>query len=280
MTQATRADVSTGPPAVRDRGRTKARSRFPIGRYVAVTLTIVVIVLLWQLATKLFALSEVILPSPLQVVREIGASWPVLLRSSGPTLAEAGVGFGLGIVLGVPLGAVLARPGRVTDVLYSLMLGAQIFPKVAVAPLFIVWFGFDLMPKVLFVILLTFFPITLNTIEGFKSTPEDVRDLGRVLGMGPLARMRRLEFPSALPQILTGIKVSSSFAIIAAIVFEFVGSNAGLGYLIQAAQANLATSLMFAGLVFVTVIGFAFYGIIALVARLLTPWHVSNRSEL
>jgi len=141
----------------------------------------------------------------------------------------------------------------------------------------VVWFGFGYMPKILFVILLTFFPITLNALAGFQSTSLEVRNLGRVIGMGSFERFRHIEGPWALPQIFAGLKISGSFAIIAAIVSEFVAANSGLGYVIEGTTQTLNTSLMFAALFCVAILGFAFYGLIAGIERILVPWHVSRR---
>jgi NitT/TauT family transport system permease protein len=240
-------------------------------------LTCVALLVLWQVLIAVWQPSTVVLPSPRLVGVELKDQMALFAKNAVPTLVEAAGGFLIAVVLGVPLGTLLSRPYRICRAFEPLMLITQVFPKIAVAPLFIVWFGFGVTPKFLFVLLLTFFPITLNTIDGYRSLPRDLRDLATVLGMGPLQRLRSVEFPHALPQILTGMKVSASFGITAAIVYEFIGSNTGLGYIVGTAQANLATPLMFAALVWVAVLGFAFYGLIALLERIAIPWHISQR---
>jgi NitT/TauT family transport system permease protein len=240
-------------------------------------LTCVALLVLWQLLISVWRPSTVVLPSPRLVGIELKEEMSLFAKNAVPTLVEAAGGFVIAVILGVPLGTLLSRPYRICRAFEPLMLITQVFPKIAVAPLFIVWFGFGLTPKFLFVLLLTFFPITLNTIDGYRSLPKDLRDLGVVMGMSPMQRLRSIEFPHALPQILTGMKVSASFGITAAIVYEFIGSNTGLGYIVGTAQANLATPLMFAALIWVAVLGFAFYGLIALLERIAIPWHISQR---
>jgi NitT/TauT family transport system permease protein len=240
-------------------------------------LTCVALLVLWQLLISVWRPSTVVLPSPRLVGIELKDEMSLFAKNAVPTLVEAAGGFVIAVILGVPLGTLLSRPYRICRAFEPLMLITQVFPKIAVAPLFIVWFGFGLTPKFLFVLLLTFFPITLNTIDGYRSLPKDLRDLGVVMGMSPMQRLRSIEFPHALPQILTGMKVSASFGITAAIVYEFIGSNTGLGYIVGTAQANLATPLMFAALIWVAVLGFAFYGLIALLERIAIPWHISQR---
>jgi NitT/TauT family transport system permease protein len=240
---------------------------------------VVAIVALWQISVLIFQPSPIILPAPLTVAEQIGLNWELLLKNSWPTLLETLGGFGLSVGLGIPLGILLSRPYWICRALEPFMLATQVFPKIAVAPLFIIWFGFGITPKILFVFLLTFFPITMATIDGFRSVPQDMRNLVQILGMSTVKRLASVEFPWALPQIFTGLKVAASFGITAAIVYEFIGASEGLGYIVKAAQANLGTSQMFAALIFVSVLGFLFYGAVAFLARISIPWHISQRSD-
>lgn len=246
-------------------------------RVVTMVVVLAIMIGLWQATVSVFGLPPIELPPPADVWDLITGNFGLLVSESKPTIIESVIGYLIAAVLGVPLGLLLARPGRVGAMLNTGALTAQIFPKICVAPLFIVWFGFGFAPKILFVFLLSFFPIAINAAAGFASMPLDLQDLGSIIGMGPLAKLRRLQGPWALPQIFTGLKISASFAIIAAIVAEFVGANHGLGVLISQTQANLNVALMFAGIIAVTLLGFVFYGLVALVEIVSIPWHVSRR---
>jgi NitT/TauT family transport system permease protein len=240
---------------------------------------IVIIMLLWELVVIAFNMPIAVLPSPVRVWDTMVGNFTYLRQNSVPTILESVVGYLAAVVLSIPLGYLLSRPGRLSTALNTAVLSAQIFPKIAVAPLFVVWFGFGYFPKFLFVFILGFFPITLSSAAGFSSAPTEVRDLGKVLGLSKWEQIRKLLWPGALPQIFTGMKISAAFAITAAIVYEFVGANHGLGYIIDASQANIDTPMAFAAVIFVTVLGFLFYGVVALIETLAIPWHVSHRSQ-
>jgi NitT/TauT family transport system permease protein len=238
---------------------------------------IVVIVLLWWAIVEVFSLPSTELPPPGSVWADLHGQWGVIWAQATPTIIESIIGFVISAALGVPLGYVISRPGPFARALNTGAVALQIFPKIAVAPLFLVWFGFGYAPRVLFIVLMSFFPIALNSAAGFASVPLDLHDLGSIVGMGPLSRIRKLQGPWALPQIFTGLKLAASFAVIAALVSEFSGGTQGLGVLIVQLEANLDISLMFAAILVVTVLGFVFYGLVSLLEMVAIPWHVSRR---
>ena len=244
----------------------------------AITLAvIVVIVLLWWAIVEVFNLPATELPPPSSVFDDLHDDWGVIWAQAAPTIIESVIGYAISVALGVPLGYAISRPSRFSRSLNTGAVALQIFPKIAVAPLFLVWFGFGIAPRVLFIVLLSFFPIALNAAAGFASMPLDLQDLGSIVGMGPLARIRNLQGPWALPQIFTGLKIAASFAVIAALVSEFSGGTEGLGVLIVQLEANLNIALMFAAIAVVTVLGFVFYGLVSVLEMVAIPWHVSRR---
>jgi NitT/TauT family transport system permease protein len=238
---------------------------------------IVAVVLIWWAVAAGFHVSTVVLPSPVDVVKAMGSNSSELTANVWPTALEAGLGYLLAIIVGVPLGWFLSRPGRIQAMLNASVISAQVFPKIAVAPLFVLWFGFGYLPKVLFVILLCFFPIVLNSTAGFAGTAQEIRDLAAVLKLSPMSRLWKVEIPAALPNIFAGLKISGTFAVIAAIVMEFVGSNSGLGYFILQTESTLQVPLMFGAFIAITVVGFVLYGLISLAEALAIPWHISRR---
>jgi NitT/TauT family transport system permease protein len=233
----------------------------------------------WQLATWLDNVPPALFPSPLLTAQKIVELGGLLARNSLPTLVEASFGLAASVVIGIPLGILLAGRGALSRGLFPLVLGTQNIPKVALAPLLVVWFGFGVMPKFVLVILITFFPVVITTVTGMRSVPHEMLELGRICKMTRLQRLRRLEFPFALPTIMSGIKVATTMAVIAAIVAEFVGSTEGLGFIIIQAEGSINTPLIFAAIVVVSVIGFILYGLVGAVERLLIPWHVSQRHK-
>lgn len=248
-----------------------------LGRVGIVAAVLVAILVVWELIVALFSMPVAILPSPIEVAKTGWDSRGYLWTNAVPTILESVVGYTFAVVIAVPVGLLLSRPGRIATALNTGVLSMQIFPKVAIAPLLIIWFGFGYFPKFLFVFLLGFFPVAISSSSGFASVPSALRDLGRVLGLGRWDLIRKLYGPHALPQIFTGMKISAAFAMTAAIVYEFVGANSGLGYVITAAQANIRTPLMFAALLAVTVLGFMIYGAVVAIEAVSIPWHISRR---
>ncbi len=251
------------------------RSR--IGNVISTLLALAFLIVVWQLLIVTLHMSPGVLPPPGAVLQSLLEQGGFLLNSASSTALNALTGLAISIALGIPLGWVLAQPSRVQSALGTITLAAQIFPKIALAPLFVVWLGFGPLPKVIYIFWLGFFPVMVNAAAGFSSIPTDLRDLASILKMSRLQRLWNLELPFALPSIFTGVKISASFAMTAAIVYEFVGSSTGIGYTILQTQINLNTKLMFAGFFVVALIGFVLYGIVAGLERFAIPWHVSRR---
>jgi NitT/TauT family transport system permease protein len=271
------APTAASGPAARPRSASLEVGQRLLTRTAITVLVLAILVALWQAVVSGFSMSPAVLPSPAQTWDALSQNFSVLMSNAEPTLIAALLGFAVSAVLGIPLGYALARPGPIARALNTGTVALQIFPKVCVAPLFIVWFGFGYFPKVLFVFLLGFFPIALNAAAGFSSVPKDLDDLVSVIGFGPMRRLRRIHGMWALPQIFTGLKISASFVMIAVIAAEWVGSQSGLGVLIMQSQANLNLGLAFAAVFVVAVIGFAIYGVLSLLEMFAIPWHVSRR---
>ena len=158
------------------------------------------------------------------------------------------------------------------------MLFFQVVPKVAIAPLFLVWFGVGAMPKVLVAFLISFFPIVIDAAVGLRSMSSEMNDLARSMGATPHCRSSRSsDLPTSLPYLFSGLKVAATLAIAGAVVGEFVGADKGLGYLLLVTNSNMETSLMFATLVALTIIGLVFFYSVEFLEALLIPWHVTHR---
>jgi NitT/TauT family transport system permease protein len=184
------------------------------------------------------------------------------------------------VVIGVGLGVIIARVRWLELTLNPFIVATQVIPKVALVPLFVLWFGFGIVSKVIVAAVLAFFPILTNTAMGVKSIDEGHRDVMLSLNATRWQIFRRLEFPSALPFILTGFEIGIVLAIIGAIVGEYLGGNAGLGHLLIARLNAFETADMFAVLIHMSILGFLFYFSIGALRKILIPWHASARLKL
>jgi NitT/TauT family transport system permease protein len=182
------------------------------------------------------------------------------------------LGFALALGIGLPLAVAIANSRRLNLMFYPLLVGLQSVPKVALAPIVLVWLGTGLESKLAIVWLVAFFPIIIDTAAGLKSTPRELVELARSLKASPWQLFYKVQFPAALPFVLTGAKVAITLAVIGAVIGEFMGSSAGLGYLLLSATSQLNTPLAFAALFALSFLGMAVYALVELVEMLLTPW--------
>jgi NitT/TauT family transport system permease protein len=232
---------------------------------------------LWEAAVRVFNVAPYLLPPPSTVVIELTARWPRVLDGAMITTHEILAGYLLAVVVSVPLALLITYSRALESTLYPLIVFLQIVPKIAIAPLFIIWFGFGFTSKLLLVFLLSFFPIVVSSIAGFKSLDPDVMDLARSTGASEWLMFRKIRLPQALPSIFTGLKVGAALAATAAVVAEFVASNRGLGYLLLEYNGNLETAMVFAVVLVLSAIGLLVYYAVELVEKLAIPWHVSHR---
>jgi NitT/TauT family transport system permease protein len=222
-------------------------------------------------------IKEYLLPAPSRVIAEFAKRFDPVMASAWVTTREIIAGYALAVVVSVPLALWIAYSRFMEDTIYPVIVFLQIVPKIAVAPLFIIWFGFGFTPKLLVVFLLSFFPIVVASIAGFKSIDADIMDFARTTGAGPWKMFTKIRLPQALPQIFTGLKVGAALAATAAIVAEFVASDKGLGYLLLQYNGNLDTPMVFATIILLSLIGLAVYYAVELIERVTIPWHVSQR---
>lgn len=241
---------------------------------------LLVLLVLWDLLVRLFKIPPYLIPPPMAVIKQLGTDWSMLLQQSLPTLYATLGGFVASALIGVPIAMWIAYSRTVESFVYPLLVFSQSIPKVAVAPLFVVWFGFGIVPKVIAAFLLGFFPVVVSTVQGFKSVEPDVIDLARSMGAGPMKIFLKFRLPQALPAIFSGLKVSVTLAVVGAVVGEFVGSNSGLGFVLQRATGTFDLPLMFAALVVLSMMGVILFLIVELVERWLMPWHASQRHDL
>ena len=235
-------------------------------------LLIVVLLVLWDLAIRLFKIPAYLLPGPGAVFARIVSDAGLLWNHSQVTLIEILFGFGLTIVTAMPLGLLIALSALAKQIVYPPIMLMQLVPKIAVAPLFLVWLGFGIESKVLLTVLMTFFPLLLASISGFMILDDRLLYLTKSMGASSWDTFRYLRFPAALPVIFSGIKTSATIAATAAIVAEFVGANKGLGYVLLRGTSTMDIELVFAVLVVLTVVGIAINYLVEICEWLMTPW--------
>ncbi len=245
--------------------------------WVTTPLIIIAFLLCWELYISAFKVSPFILPRPGQV-------WQALVELLGDkttlthtwiTLYETLIGFLLALAFGLVFGAVLGKMPRLEEALMPFVVALQVVPKVALVPLFILWFGFGAGSKIVIAAVLAFFPIFTNTLLGVKSVDRGHRDVMASLNAGRLRTFYLLEFPSALPYVLAGMEVGIILAVIGAVVGEYLGGSFGLGYLAVASLNALQVNALFAVILMLTVMGFCLWLLIVLLRRLVIPWHES-----
>ena len=256
---------------------TKRRSRRirkvrRIGWNLLPPLTFIVIVALWAAAVPIFKIPAYLLPGPGSVFSRVVTDAPMLWNHSVVTLTEILLGFGLTVLTAIPLGLVIALSPLAKQIGYPPLMLMQLVPKIAVAPLFLVWLGFGIESKVLLTVLMTFFPLLLASISGFQILDTRFLYLTQSMGATRWQTFRYLRFPAALPVIFSGIKTSATIAATAAIVAEFVGANRGLGFVLLRGTGTMDLELVFAVLVVLTIIGIAINYLVEFSEWAMTPW--------
>ncbi len=237
------------------------------------TLLIIALLLLWEAVTRLLGIPPFLLPAPSAVLTSLAAHADLLLTNTWITTLEILFGFGLSIVVGVPLALALFLWPPFARSVFPLLVSSQAMPKVAVAPLLLVWFGFGLLPKVLIAFLIAFFPVVINTAVGLSSIEREKIYLARSMGLSGAATFFKIRLPNALPAVFGGLKISVTLAVVGAVVGEFVGGDAGLGYLLMVANGSMDTALLFADLLALTVLGIVLFMLVEAAERIVLPRH-------
>jgi NitT/TauT family transport system permease protein len=233
--------------------------------------------LFWEAAIPLFGVPRYILPAPSEILSSARADLPLLLAYTWVTAVETVIGFSVAVVLAVPIGLAIAFSWWLRQTLYPFCVSIEMTPKIAFAPLFISWLGFGLLPKIIIVFLVCFFPIVLNAILAFSSLSEELTRFCRSTGAGPWRVFVKVRLPAALPQIFVGFKYAAINATVGATIAEFIGSDQGLGFYIQISTGNMRADLAFAAIFLLTALGLAMFGTVTLVERLVIPWDLSQR---
>jgi len=212
------------------------------------------------------------LPAPSVIALKIVNSWSLLLVNGLVTLKEILLGFGLSVVIGIPLAIAVVYSRIFERVAFPFMVSLQTVPKVALAPILVMWLGYGIMPKVMVAFLISFFPIVISSVIGMRAAEKEMIYLAQSMGAGELTTFVKIRLPKALPNIFGGLKIGMGQAVIGAVVGEFIAAEQGLGYLQLMAQVNLDTPLLFAAVVVLSLMGVAMFNIVAWIEHILLPW--------
>lgn len=237
--------------------------------WIAPVSTLALVVLVWDLFVRFSGIPKFILPAPSAVLASLVNDFGLLMRHAGVTTMETVIGFLISAVIGIIFAVVMVMWPVVGAGIFPIIVASQVIPKVAVAPLMVVWIGAGATSATLIAFVMAFFPVVVNATLGMKSVAPASIDLLGSMGASKWQVFRYLRFPNALPYTLTGLQLAVAFAIVGAIVGEFVGADAGLGYLLIVTQGNLRTDLLFAALVVLTIIGLVLYYGVELLGKLI-----------
>jgi NitT/TauT family transport system permease protein len=231
----------------------------------------------WELWVRLAHEPPYIMVPFTSVIGACFDHYGALLHHTRVTAVESIYGYAIGAGIGIALAFLLTGIRAASKGLFPLIIVYHVIPTIALAPLFSIWFGFGMLPKVLIVANLSFFPVLLNTMIGLRSTESLQVSLFRTIGAGPFSTFFRLPLPNALPQVFVGLKIASTLALIGAVIAEFVSASSGLGYYVLLANGNLDTKHLMVGVIYLSVTGILFFSAVQAAEWMLTPWHVSQR---
>ena len=233
---------------------------------------IVFILILWQVICGLEMVESFLLPSPVQVVQAFIEEFPVLMEHSVITLSEAFIGLGIGVLLGFVMAVVMDEFDGLYKAFYPLMVLTQTVPTVAIAPLLVLWFGYEMTPKVILIVITTFFPIAVGLLNGFKSVDKDEVHLLQAMGAGRMQIFRYIKFPGALSQFFAGLRISASYAVVGAVISEWLGGFGGLGVYMTRVKQAFSFDKMFAVIFLISLISLVLMKAVDILQKKCMPW--------
>jgi NitT/TauT family transport system permease protein len=237
----------------------------------------IVFLALWEAVVYVFEVPRYIVPAPSAVYRQFVRQFSLIWRYTLVTGTETVVGYVIALVIGVPLSMLVAFSPFLGRTLYPSAVALEMVPKIAFAPIFVTWFGFGFAPKMIIVFMVCFFPILLNGILAFRSLSMELIHFSRSTGADPWTMFWRIRVPAALPQMFVGLKGAATNATVGAVISEWIGGDAGLGYYLQIASGDLRTDLSFGIIFMLALLGLTLFYTVTWVERLLIPWHISQR---
>ena len=248
-------------------------------RIVPPVTLVLVLLAIWEAAVRLTAVDPIVLPPPSRVLTALWDARDVAATHLVPTLVEALIGCAVSVAFAIVVAVALDRWTPARRAIEPLLVTSQTIPIVAIAPLFVIWFGFGLLPKVLIVVLITFFPVVVALLDGFARVDPAAEDLLESFGATRRQAFAKLRWPSALPSLFTGLRISVVYAVIGAIFGEYVGATEGLGIWMKLSQTSFRTDLVFGAILLTALVSIALYLLVGVFERLVVPWSGAARRE-
>ncbi len=250
-----------------------------LARWLGPALLLVALIAVWQGFVVLFDIPAWKLPAPSAIAAELVASRALYLKHTWVTLMEVMLGFGAALGTGVLLATLIAYYRTLQRAVYPLVIASQTIPIIVIAPLLLIWVGYGIAPKIIVVILIAFFPITVNTVDGLRSVDADMVNMMRTLGASRWQIFTKVQVPTAMPFLFSGTKIAVTFSVIGAVIGEWVGASAGLGYLTRISVPLFLTARAFGAVVVLATMGISLFVSVALLERLLLPWYHTEQRQ-
>ena len=265
------AEIRTSPVTASAGSWTKSLDR-TVRRWLPALIIVLGILVVWEAYVRIFEVQTWLLPAPSAIGVALVEDAGLLRRHAGVTLSEIIVGFGLALVSGVLLAAAIGISRTLERALYPFIIASQTIPIIVIAPMLLIWVGYGLAPKVIVVALISFFPIVVNMVDGLKSVDRDMVNLMRTLGANRRQIFLKVQVPTSLPYLFSGMRVAIAVSVIGAVIGEWVGSSEGLGYLMLRSKPQFLTERVFASIVILSVMGIGLFGSIGIIQRFAIPW--------
>ncbi len=239
-----------------------------------------ILLIIWEIIAKLQVVPTYILPAPTQIIKTLITNLPILKEHIIVTLLEALVGFIIAIILAMVIAIVMDSIPIVKKAVYPLVIISQTIPIVTIAPLFAIWFGFGYLPKVVIVVLVCFFPITISLLEGLESVEEDLLNLIKSMGANKVQVYKMVKIPAAMPNFFSGLKISATYSIMGATIGEWVGGKNGLGVYMLRVKHSFATDKVFAAIILITLLSILILTLISFIEKRAMPWIYNQNQKI
>lgn len=244
-------------------------------------ISITIFLIIWEIYVKISGIAEYIVPSPIKVLKKLfeiiieGQIWEHFFATSIIIF----IGYFIGVLLGIFFGYIIEKYKILKNILMPYLIFFQTAPKIALVPLFVIWFGLGLTSKLVLIVSMVFFPVMIATMTGINSVPKDMRNLMKILNSSKLQILFKIELPHSMPMIFSGLKIGMVQAIIGAIVAEWISGKVGLGYILIFASSTFDTTLLIAGIFFTIIVGIFYYEMVNILEKKILYWHESQRIE-
>ena len=246
-------------------------------RNVPSVTAVAVLLIIWQLLCTTGLIPSYMLPSPIEVTKAFISEFPLLIENSVITLQEAFIGLFLGVSVGFFSAVLMDTFDIIYKAFYPLLIITQTIPSVAIAPLLVLWFGYEMTPKIVLIVISTFFPVTVGLLDGFRSSDKDATGLLRSMGANRLQIFRYIKFPSALPQLFSGLRIAAAYSVVGAVISEWLGGFGGLGVYMTRVKKAFAFDKMFAVIFLISAISLALMALVGFAEKKCMPYRNTNK---